>query len=74
MFARHPLSSFRGQQCRVCVSITFRLVCLSTFVGESREDIQDILRAIVECLEDSDSHVRKAAIEGISNLAEQGMG
>jgi len=43
------------------------------FVAESKEDVQYISRTITERLEDSDSHVREAAIEGVLKLAEQGM-
>jgi len=74
MFARRPLSSFQGRQYSgwVCDNITFRWVCLSTCVAESREDIHDILRTMVGCLEDS-GDICKAAVEGVSRLAEQGM-
>jgi len=42
------------------------------FVAEFREDIRVTIPAIAECLEDSDSDARKAAIEGLSALAVQG--
>jgi len=43
------------------------------FVDEFQEDMQKIIRTILERLNDSDSDVRKAVIELLSRLAEQGM-
>src|SRR5712675_1976704 len=73
MFARQPLRSFQGWQRRVCVNVTLQWVCSSAFVAEFREDVQITIPAIVECLRDSDSDVRSAAIEVLSRLAAQGM-
>jgi len=61
----------------MCYSITFRWVrwwvCSSMFVAKFREDVPITIFAIMECLKDSYPDVRKAAIEGISSLAAQGM-
>jgi len=43
------------------------------FVAEFREEVQITIPAIAERLKDSDSDVRKAAIELLSRLAAQGM-
>jgi len=43
------------------------------FVVEFREDVQITIPAIAERLKDSDSDVRKAAIELLPRLAAQGM-
>jgi len=73
MFARQPSRTFPGWQRRVCVSITFRWVCSSTFVAEFREDVRITIPAIADGLKDSDLDVRSAAIEILSGLAVQGM-
>jgi len=56
----------------VCVIVTFRLVCSSLLVAESQEDIR-IIHTNMGLLGDSDSDVRKATIEFLLRLAEQGM-
>jgi len=43
------------------------------FVAEFREDVWITIPTIAEHLKDSDSGVRKAASEGVSRLAAQGM-
>jgi len=42
------------------------------FVAKFRKDVRIIIPTVVERLEDSDSDVRKAAMELLSRLAEQG--
>jgi len=73
MFARQPSSSFQGWQRRVCANTTFRWVCSTMFVAEFREDVPIAIPAIAEHLKDSDSYVRKTAIELLSTLAGQGI-
>ena len=68
-----PSSSFPGWLRWVCVSISFRWVYSTMFVDEFREDVQITIPAIAERLKNSDSYVRKAAIELLSRLATQGM-
>ena len=68
-----PSSSFPGWLRWVCVSISFRRVYSTMFVAEFREDVQITIPAIAERLKNSDSYVRKAAIELLSRLAAQGM-
>jgi len=43
------------------------------FVAEFREDVPIAIPAIAEHLKDSDSYVRKTAIELLSTLAGQGI-
>jgi len=43
------------------------------FIAEFREDVRTILPAVAECLKDSDSDFREAAIGLISSLAARGM-
>ena len=43
------------------------------FVAEFQEDVRITIPAIAEHLKNSHSGIRKAAIEGVSRLAEQGM-
>jgi len=43
------------------------------FVAEFREDVRITISAIAECLKDSHSDVRSAAIAALSRLAAQGM-
>ena len=45
----------------------------SMLVAEFREEVRIAIPAIAEHLKDSDSGVRKAASEGVSRLAAQGM-
>jgi len=48
-------------------------VCSSIFVAEFKEEVRTTIPATVECLRDSDSDVREAAIELLSMLAARGM-
>jgi len=73
MFAGQSSRSFQGSLRGVRVSITFLWVCLNTFVAEFREDIRIVIPTILECVNDSRSDVRMAAIDGVSRLAAQGM-
>jgi len=73
MFVLQPSREFQGWQRRVCVSITFRCVYSSTFVVNFQEDVRIAIPAIVEGVKGRLSYVRKAAIKGVSRLAEQGM-
>jgi len=73
MLVKQPSTSFQGWQRTVCVSIAAWWVCSNTFVAEFREEVQITIPAIAERLKDSDSDVRKAAIELLSRLAAQGM-
>jgi len=73
VFVWQPSSSFQGWQRRVSVSITFRWVYSNLFVAEFRGDVRTTIPSIVECVKDSDSDVREAAIELLSRLAAQGV-
>ena len=43
------------------------------FIAEFQEDVRIAIPTIAECLKDSESDVLKAAIEGLSMLAAQGL-
>jgi len=64
---------FCSWRCRVCARISFWWVCSGMFVAECREDVRISIPAIAERLNDSDSDVRKAAIELFSRLGAQGV-
>src|SRR5712672_2122067 len=51
----------------------FWLVCSSLFLAEFKEDVRITIPAIVEHLKSSDSDVCKAALDGVSMMAAQGM-
>ena len=48
-------------------------MCSSVFVAHLREDVSIVIPAIEEGLKNSDSGIRKTAIEGVSRLAMQGI-
>ena len=53
--------------------IVFALMYQRLFVAEWQEDIRTAIPGIVECLNEKDSWVRQAAVEGLSMLGAQGM-
>ena len=57
----------------VCVIFPDLLLRSSLFVGELREAIRMTIPGIVDCVKDSDSYVRNAAITGLSALAVHGL-
>jgi len=73
MFVRQPLNSFQNWQSRVCHCITSQSVYSGIFVAEYLQHARIIILAIAKHLKNFDSHVRKAAIEGVSTLAVRSM-
>ena len=58
----------------VCIiSIPGLLLRSSLFVAEFREAVGAAIPGIVECLQDSHSHVRNAAVSGLSALGVHGL-
>lgn len=52
----------------VCITIC-PLTCSTTITAKFHEEIRMAIPSIVECLKDSDSYVRRAALEGLPSLA-----
>ena len=57
----------------VCISIPHPLLRSSLFVAEFREAVGAAIPGIVECLKDSDSDVRNAAVSRLSALGVHGL-
>ena len=57
----------------VCIIFPYLLLRSSLFVAEFREAVRAAIPGIVECLKDSDSDVRNAAVSGLSALGVHGL-
>ena len=57
----------------VCITLLPMPLYSIAFSAEFREEIRTAIPSILKRLEDSDSYVRQAALDGLSSLATHGM-